>query len=93
MGSLDQLRKILFEGFDASQPPAGRRLDAMKAFLVEADRVINEGHAEWTVSHQDAPDDDGDPPHRLNPLLALKLHLEWLANVFDKQPGISVSIR
>jgi hypothetical protein len=61
-------------------------------FLDEAQRVINVGQAEWTVS-QDAPFDDEDVPYRLNPLLALKLHLEWLASIFRDQPGVSVSVR
>ena len=87
-----RLRESLIDRFEASQPPSKRRIEALTEFLDEAQRVINVGQAEWTVS-QDAPFDDEDVPYRLNPLLALKLHLEWLASIFRDQPGVSVSVR
>jgi hypothetical protein len=86
-----KLRELLFDRFEASQSPSKRRVEALSTFVEEAQRVIDAGHAEWTMS-QDAPDDE-EVPYRLNPLLALKLHLEWLANSFSGQPGVSVSIR
>jgi hypothetical protein len=91
-GSRMRLRESLIDRFEASQPPSKRRIEALKEFLVEAQRVIDAGQAEWTVS-QDGPSEDEDAPYRLNPLLALKLHLEWLATIFGGQPGVSVSVR
>ena len=87
-----RLRELLIDKFEASQPPSMRRIEALTGFLDEAQRVIEVGQAEWTVS-QDAPFDDEDVPYRLNPLLAIKLHLEWLLSIFKGQPGVSVSIR
>jgi len=87
-----KLRGLLIDRFEASQPPAKRRVDALAEFLTEAQHVINAGQAEWTVSEH-APDDDDDAPYRLNPLLALTLHLKWLSSIFSNQPGVSVSIR
>jgi len=86
-----RLRELLLERLEPSRPPFKRRIEALDEFLHEAQRVIEAGQAEWMVS-QDAPDDDEDVP-RLNPLLALKLHIEWLASIFRGQPGVSVSIR
>jgi hypothetical protein len=86
------LRERLVERFDASRPPSDRRFDALRDFLDEAEKLIAAGASEWTGS-QDAPVEDEDTPYRLNPLLALKLHLEWLYCVFSEQPGISVSVR
>jgi hypothetical protein len=91
-GARARLREFLVDRFEASQPPSKRRFDALADFLDEAQRVIDADQAEWTVS-QDAPLDDEDVPYRLNPLLALKLHLEWLKNTFSARPGVSVSIR
>ena len=87
-----RLRELLVDRLEASQPPSKRRIEALNEFLNEAQRVIDAGQAEWTVS-QSAPVDDEDAPYRLNPLLALKLHLEWLASTFKGQPGITVSVR
>jgi len=86
------LKKLLVDKFNSSLPPADRRFATIKEFLVEAKRVIDSNEAEWTIS-QDAPVDDEESPYRLNPLLALVLHLEWLASSFSEQPGVSVSIR
>lgn len=87
-----KLRELLFDRFDASLPPSERRFSRIQAFIDAASSAIDNGEAEWTIS-QDAPVDDEDNPYRLNPLLALKLHLQWLSGSFAEQPGISVSIR
>jgi hypothetical protein len=87
-----RLRDLLSERFDASRPPDERRFEELRDFLDEAAKIIDGGGAEWTGS-QDAPAEDEDVPYRLNPLLALRLHLEWLCAVFAGQPGVSVSIR
>ena len=84
--------ELLSERFDASRPPNERRFEALRDFLDEAAKIVDGGGAEWTGS-QDAPVEDEDVPYRLNPLLALRLHLEWLYAVFAGQPGVSVSIR
>lgn len=91
-GDRTHLRELLFDRFDAARPPAERRFSALQDFFVEADRIIAAGSAEWTISQQTLCDDD-EAPHRLNPLLALKLHLEWLRSSFADQPGISVLVR
>jgi hypothetical protein len=87
-----RLRELLMDRFEASQPPSRRRVEALAGFLTEAKQIIESGQAEWTIS-QDPPVDDDEVPYRLNPLLALKLHLEWLMKTFGGQPGVSISIR
>lgn len=87
-----KLRDLLVERFDPTRPPNERRFEALREFLDEASTVVEAGGTEWTGS-QDAPVDDEDAPYRLNPLLALCAHLEWLYAVFAGQPGVSVSIR
>ena len=74
------------------KPPSERRFAKLQAFLDEADRVIAADQAEWTVS-QDPPMEDEETPFRVNPLLALKLHLEWLKRIFVEHPGVSVLVR
>ena len=80
-----RLHELLVDRFEASQPPSKRRIEALGEFLEEAHRVIHAGQAEWTVS-QEPPVDDDDVPYRLNPLLALSLHVEWLVSAFGRQP-------
>jgi hypothetical protein len=87
-----RLQNLLIERFEASRPPAERRFAMLQAFLDEAGQIIDAGSAEW-IGSQDAPAEDEDVPYRLNPLLALRTHLEWLHSVFANQPGISVSVR
>ncbi len=91
-GSRLKLRDLLMDRFDPSRPPSERRFEALREFLDEAATVVEGGGTEWTGS-QDAPFDDEDSPYRLNPLLALRGHLDWLYAVFAGQPGVSVSIR
>jgi len=86
------LRSKLVETFEPARPPSERRCSALKDFLDEAMGAIREGRAEWTGS-QDGPLEDEDIPYKLNPLLALTLHLNWLSDVFSEQPGVSISIR
>jgi len=87
-----RLQELLINSFDASRAPPERRFTLLRAFLDEVTAAIEANSSEWTVS-QDPPTDDEEAPYRLNPLLALKLHLEWLSESFAGQPGVSVSIR
>lgn len=87
-----KLRSLLLDAFDPSLPPSERRFSSLRPFLEEASRAVNDQKSEWAIS-QDPPADDEEWPYRLNPLLALKLHLDWLTGCFLEQPGISVSVR
>jgi hypothetical protein len=91
-GARGKLRSLLFDRFEASQPPANRAITSLKDFIDAADAIIERKEAEWMVS-LDAPFEDEDTPYRINPLLALNQHLDWLVSTFSGQPGISVSIR
>ena len=86
-----KLRELLIERFAAAKPPSERRFSRLTDFIVEATRQIEADGAEWTVS-QEAGDDD-DQPVRLNTLLAVRNHLDWLCQTFAEQPGVSVLIR
>ena len=87
-----RLRLLLVDAFDPSLPPSQRRFGALHSFLEEASRAVLDNKSEWAIS-QDPPADDEECPYRVNPLLALKLHLDWLSGCFSDQPGISVSVR
>ena len=87
----ERLREKLIDWFAAAKPPAERRFARLNDFIEEAQLVLESGGAEWTVS-QDATDDE-EQPVRLNTLLSLRNHLDWLRRVFAEQPGISVLVR
>lgn len=87
-----QLRDMLIAPFQPSNPPSSRQISFLKPFLEKAQAAINDGSTEWTISLEGTGDDD-DYPARLNPLLALKLQLDWLMKCFENQPGISVAVR
>jgi hypothetical protein len=87
-----RLREKLIERFEPSRPPTDRKVDMLRDFIDDANGVIEAERSEWTGS-QDPPVDDEDAPYALNSPLALKLHLEWLMEVFSEQPGVSVSVR
>jgi hypothetical protein len=86
------LHEKLFGKFEPSRPPSDRRAAALREFIDDAGKVIRDKASEWTTS-QDPPSEDVMSPFALNSLLALKLQLEWLVDVFADQPGISVSLR
>lgn len=88
----ENLRELLVSRFDPSLPPAERQFSFLKDFLAEAEKAIKGEHAEWTVS-QDSSVEDEEFPSQINPLLALKLQLDWLFQCFSNHPGISVSVR
>ena len=84
------LREALFDTLRPDKAPNERGVNALKRFIRLARQTLAEGGAEWNVS-VNSSDDDGE--RRLNSLLALTVHLEWLAAVHDGQPGISVTAR
>lgn len=55
-----------------------------------ARQSLDAGQTEWSSSAS-AADDDG--RRRINPLLAVANHLDWLCAVHAGQPGISVTAR
>ncbi|MBK0020823.1 hypothetical protein IAE29_03780 [Ochrobactrum sp. S46] len=87
----EQLRASLFDAFNPSLPPVERRFSKLEIFFRNAEKAVESGSAEWTIS-QDSPSDD-EGVSLINPLLALKLQLDWLHQSFSKHPGVSVSIR
>ncbi|MBY2985106.1 hypothetical protein [Rhizobium leguminosarum] len=88
----NKLRELLITPFEPSIPPSSRKVSRLRPFLDEAEASIAGGLTEWTISHEGSGEDE-DFPARLNPLLALKLQLDWLVRCFENQPGISVAIR
>lgn len=87
-----KLRELLLDRFEPSSDPRQRRVNGLKDFVDEADRVLTGGKSEWTIS-LDPPKEDEDAPYRLNPLLALRNQIEWLIGSFGGIPGLSVSVR
>lgn len=87
-----RLRAVLLDRFEPSSKPSDRRVERLDEFIGEANRILDGGKAEWTIS-LDPPQEDEDAPYRLNPLLALRNQIEWLIGSFGGIPGLSVSVR
>jgi hypothetical protein len=84
------LSEALFTAMKPDKPPSERGIEVLARFVTLAVETLANGGTEWSASASSA-DDDG--PRRLNSLLALTSHLQWLAAVHDGQPGISVTAR
>lgn len=85
-----RLSSLLLDGLSVSKDPNSRGIIKLREFLADAQAVVADGKVEWSGSQSSINDDE---ERRLNPLLALINHLDWLANVFDEHPGISVTVR
>lgn len=85
----DELTSLLRDALGMQVQPNERSISNLRAFLARAGKVLD-GGVEWSGSQSAASEDE---EHRLNALLALSNHLEWLAAVFDEQPSISVTVR
>ena len=88
----EQLHKMLFDSFAPSVPSSERSFAHLQDFLDEANRAITGGRSEWTLSHDPAYEDAEDS-FRFNPLLALQMHLSWLARIFTGYPGLSIIVQ
>lgn len=86
----EALRKALFGALHPAKAPSERGLDVLVEFVARARTALADGRTEWTASHSSS-DDEG--VRRLNPLLALVTHLEWLVAVHEGQPNISITAR
>ena len=86
----EALSTALFAALRPDKAPAERGIDVLRRFTSLARATLSDGGTEWSASIG-SPDDEG--PRRLNPLLALAVHLEWLVAVHEGQPGISVTAR
>lgn len=86
----DALNAALFGALRPDLPPERRRIGVLAEFVTLARNTLEAGRTEWSLSAS-APDDDG--RRRVNPLLAVTNHLDWLCAVHAGQPGISVTAR
>ena len=84
------LSEALFVALQPDKAPLERGIDVLRRFTALARVTLTDGGTEWSAS-TGSLDDEG--PRRLNTLLALAAHLDWLASVHDGQPGISVTAR
>lgn len=86
----EALSEALFSALRPDRQPQERGIEVLAIFVRLAREVLAAGATEWSSSTSTL-DDDG--VRRLNPLLALTSHLEWLVSVHEGQPGISVTAR
>lgn len=86
----DALNAALFGALRPDLPPEKRGIDILAAFVALARQTLAAGQTEWSSSAS-AADDEG--RRRINPLLAVANHLDWLCAVHSGQPGISVTAR
>lgn len=84
------LSEALFTALRPDKAPSERGVNILARFVALARETLADGGTEWSASASSS-DDDG--ARRLNPLLALVTHLEWLTSVHEGQPGISVTAR
>ena len=86
----EALSEALFIALHPVKAPSERGVDVLAEFVARARAALAEDRTEWSASDSSS-DDDG--VRRLNPLLALVTHLEWLVAVHDGQPNISITAR
>ena len=86
----DGLNAALFGALRPDLPPESRGIEVLSTFVALARRTLEAGQTEWSSSVS-AADDDG--RRRINPLLAVTNHLDWLCAVHAGQPGLSVTAR
>jgi hypothetical protein len=86
----EALNAALFDALRPDLPPENRGIEVLSSFVGLARRSLEAGHTEWSSSAS-AADDEG--RRRINPLLAVVNHLDWLCAVHAGQPGISVTAR
>ena len=86
----DALNAALFGALRPDLPPESRGIEVLASFVALARRSLDARETEWSLSAS-AADDDG--RRRINPLLAVANHLDWLCAVHVGRPGISVTAR
>ena len=86
----DALNAALFGALRPDLPPEKRGIEVLFSFVALARQSLDAGQTEWSSSAS-AADDEG--RRRINPLLAVTNHLDWLCAVHAGQPGISVTAR
>lgn len=90
--SVREALKRLFARLNASHPPSERGFGVIDEFVEKALKTVESGDAVSSQVQDPHADHDG-APDRMNVLLALASHLDWLSRCFSDRPGISVSIR
>ena len=91
----DRIRKdlkLLFARLGASHPPSDRSFAVIDEFVEKALEAVESGTAVASEVQDPRADRDG-TSDKMNALLALTLHLDWLSRCFTDRPGVSVSIR
>lgn len=87
----ENLNRLLAR-LEASHPPSDRGFAVIDEFVEKALKAVESGDAVSSEVQDPRADRDG-TPDKMNALLALALHLDWLSRCFADRPGISVSIR
>jgi len=87
-----KLQEILVHRLCTPHPPGTRSIEALREFVSVAETAMDDGRAEWISTHSSSADDEVEAD-KVNPLLALTLHLKWLLDCFADRPGISVAVR
>ncbi len=87
----DKLNAALFDKMAIEIDPNERSIDSLKSFIDVANEILDANRVEWIGSQIRFGDDDEE--RRLNPLLALVNHLQWLIGMFKDMPNTSISVR
>ena len=86
----EELKALLLDALSIDIQPSQRSIFSLRAFVDRAQAVMASDRVEWSDSQSAAIDDE---EHRLNSLLAFTNHLSWLIDVFEEQPGVSITVR
>ncbi len=87
------LKEAFTRGFISDLSPDKRSFDKLKTILEKlSDYLDDENNRLWQIWEQPI-DEDEDNTYRIQPLMSLYYHLNWLYEVFHDVPGASVTIR
>ena len=88
-----KIREVFTREFISDLSPDERSFDKLKTILEKLLNYLNdENNRRWQTWGQTI-DEEEDNTYRIQPLMSLYYHLNWLYEVFHDVPGASVTIR
>lgn len=86
----NELKQLLLDALSIDLQPSERSIATLRAFVQKSQVVLDSGKVEWSGSQSAVHEDE---ERRINSLLAFTNHLSWLIDVFEEQPGVSITVR
>lgn len=89
----NKLSSLLVEAFDPGKSPGERAMKQFRAAVEEAIALLSGSSTGWVLTPATVPTGDDPANLRANPTLAMLMHFQWVATVFEHVPGASVAVR